>query len=550
MKKATNPQKLLAALHVVAKKKIRRLHTLGAILSLMTTLGMTTQSAHADGSKTGSWNWSVSSTDFYSNGWTGGTAPNNQKPSGLRTWSGTNTSFDGQGGWFEASWTAANGNWIPDIGRSGGASGPLSTMVPNYTINWTGNGNITSPTGSNYTFGLKFNLGVRNGWHDYNKVDSYECYIVTHTNKTLAQQQAVGKPIGTVTPPGETMAYNCYLADTGSFYQLWAFRKVNSWSGPVNVHAILKHWAEKSGTPFNMKTWRAWSGFTIAAETFDTAGNFRLENIQIPNLDASVPNTPLPLTALLAYDGFNIGGPNGYTTGSLLGQDPKTLGFTGPWSSFAFGNNGAPEGTAVVESASGLTYSGATSDNTGGVATSSGPHAGVRTSRVLTKPFTAATAGTFYFSFRTQVANTNKKGYAGLEMHNGGTQDSERTLQAGYNQDVAPFTKNINTYGIRVNNDQIASSDVTPVVNKTALFVIKFTLSATDASDSVTLWVNPSNLSSEAASGAGTTISGVNFLADRVTFGNFDQGDGGAGKFDELRMGTTFQDVTSTPIGK
>jgi hypothetical protein len=242
--------------------------------------------------------------------------------------------------------------------------------------------------------------------------------------------------------------------------------------------------------------------------------------------------------APLAYDGFKIGG-DGYTAGSLGGQNPTTLGFTGAWNQAnIFGN-----GSAVVNSASALTYPSFTSDNTGGVATSSGGGSGVRVSRPLTNPFTTATAGTYYFSYLTQVPNTNKSGYVGLEMHSGGTDDSQRTFQAGYNQDVAPFSPtNITQWGIRVNNSTIASSTVNAEANTTALFVVKFTLSATNNSDSITLWVNPSDLSSEAGSGAGTTLSGLNFTADRIGFGDFFS-DGG--KFDELRVGTTFNDATT-----
>ena len=241
--------------------------------------------------------------------------------------------------------------------------------------------------------------------------------------------------------------------------------------------------------------------------------------------------------ALLAYDGFRIA-TDGYTQGNLGGQNPTTPGFTGAWDQpNIFGS-----GSAVVNSASALTYPGATTDNTGGVATSSGANSGARVSRLLASPFTATTSGTFYFSFLTQVPDTNKQGYVGLEMHNGGTDDSQRTFQAGFNGDVAP--NNGTTYGIRVNNATTASSGVTPVANQTALFVVKFTLSATDLSDSITVWVNPSDLSSEAGSGAGTTISGVNFTAERIGFGDFFSS---GGKFDELRVGTTYQDVTAVP---
>jgi hypothetical protein len=238
---------------------------------------------------------------------------------------------------------------------------------------------------------------------------------------------------------------------------------------------------------------------------------------------------------LIAYDGLKVGG-DGYTSGNLGGQTPATLGFTGAWNTpLLFGS-----GSAEVNSASALTYSGVTTDNTGGVGTTG---FGVRANRFLANPFTATTAGTFYFSYLTQVNNLNKD-YVGLELQSGANGDgAERSLQAGFNNDIAP--NGGSTWGIRVNNENVASSGVAATANETVLFVMKFTLSAANLSDSITLWVNPSDLASEAASGPGTTVSGVNFLADRVTFANF--GNTG-GKFDELRIGTTFTDATTAAV--
>jgi hypothetical protein len=134
---------------------------------------------------------------------------------------------------------------------------------------------------------------------------SYEAYIVTHTNK--APDKREGKFFGTVLTPGDPVPYDCFEytgywgaknnGSDGKFKQLYAFRKENTWNGPVNVHAIMKFWEEKSGTSFKMSTWHMSTGITIAPETFDTAGTFRLENINIPTLDTLLPlpePTPKP----------------------------------------------------------------------------------------------------------------------------------------------------------------------------------------------------------------------------------------------------------------
>jgi hypothetical protein len=250
------------------------------------------------GTKTGSWGVS------FADGWsTFGWSANPEKgTNGVRSWSGTDTTFTGQGGWFSSTWTPGGGNWIPDIGR-GSVAGPLNKMVQNYNVQWNGTG-IIIPNGSTYTFGLKFNLADAPGWKDYDMTTSYEAYIVTHTNKVAAK---AGKFIGTVTTPGDPVPYDCYVAEgywgnkangsDGKFIQLYAFRKENTWSGPVNVQAILKFWEEKSGTSLKMSTWYMSTGMTIAPETFDTAGAFRLENIRIPALNTLLPlpkPTPKP----------------------------------------------------------------------------------------------------------------------------------------------------------------------------------------------------------------------------------------------------------------
>ena len=250
----------------------------------------------ADGTKTGTktGSWGVNFADnWYSFGWS-------SRPeigtNGTRIWSGTNTTFTGQGGWFSSSWTGAGGSWIPDISRSGPGFHSLTKMVNNYNAQWTGTGSIV-PNGSSYTFGLKFNLTAADSYKDYDRNSSYECYIVTQTNKPAAKRD--GRFMGTVYPLGDPVGYDCYVFDAywggknngsdGKFKQLWAWRKQNTWSGPVNVQAILKFWSDKSQTSFNVKTWYLPTGLSIAPETFDTSGSFRLDNIRIPDLNTLLP---------------------------------------------------------------------------------------------------------------------------------------------------------------------------------------------------------------------------------------------------------------------
>jgi len=261
-------------------------YTLSLLKSLL-ALSLTANFVFAEGNKTGGWMQQLEN-GWYSLGWHGGQKENNV----IRTWSGDNDTFSGAGGWFSSTWGAEGGNWLPDISRSGPGFGDLTKMVPNYNVQWTGSGSVTS-YGSNYTFGLKFNSFNTVGWVDYDKTISFECYIITHSNKATSVK---GRFIGTVYPEGDPVGYDCYVYDAdwqphGEFIQLWAFRRENTWSGPVNVQAILKFWSENSGTNFNKLTWKV-GDMSIMIETFDTAGTFRIENIQIPDFDTALLLNP------------------------------------------------------------------------------------------------------------------------------------------------------------------------------------------------------------------------------------------------------------------
>jgi hypothetical protein len=253
----------------------------------------------ADGTKTGG--WQIYFADgWYSFGW----CQNGNKPSGVRTWSGTNTTFSGQGGSFSASWTAADFNWIPDISKGGAGFGRINTMVKNWNVQWNGTGDIKG-NGTTYTFGLKFNAANFNGYHDYTMTDSYECYIVTNTNKTAGQLD--GTWFADVYPEGDPVGYQLRKAKVnwgnGDFIQLWAFRKQNTFSGPVNVQAIVKAWSDKSGTSFNYDTWYIPGGVSIMNECFGSSGRFDLTNIQIPSFNTYLP---LPHTEVVTSRGETL----------------------------------------------------------------------------------------------------------------------------------------------------------------------------------------------------------------------------------------------------
>jgi hypothetical protein len=233
-------------------------------------------SAPTTGSSSGC-GWVNFADRWFTKAWCEGT-----KSTGYREWSGTDTTFTGDGGSFYASWESAGGNWIPDISRHAGDPNhwpPVSSLAENYSVSWTGSGDVT-PNGGDYTFGLKFELAAMDHWQDYDMTSSYECYIVTQTSRT--DWSWMTRYVGTVYPPGSPVGYDCYMQVQGSFVQLWAVRQQNSWNGPVNLQAIIKYWADNSGTSLDYDTWY-YQGVSICAETFGSQGWIRIENVTIPS---------------------------------------------------------------------------------------------------------------------------------------------------------------------------------------------------------------------------------------------------------------------------
>jgi len=74
------------------------------------------------------------------------------------------------------------------------------------------------------------------------------------------------------------------------------------------------------------------------------------------------------------------------------------------------------------------------------------------------------------------------------------------------------------------------------------LFVVGFNLSATAASDTVTVWLDPTL--GAGAPGGGLTVSGQNIAFDRLSLSDYS---GNSANWDEIRWGTTFDSVTVVP---
>ena len=219
-----------------------------------------------------------------------------------------------------------------------------------------------------------------------------------------------------------------------------------------------------------------------------------------------------------------------YGAGGLSGQNPLLAGWSTAWSKPAY-SNGDAQGHPT-----GLTYPGLQTAGGRGYVPD-----GTRAGHVLSSPFTASSAGTFYLSLLLQLESDDSGKYRSFELHTGGYDDvANRTLQLG--QSGANF--GTTGYGLRVLNNDTLRADFGPVGTAVNLFVLRFDFTTVAEGDSITVWRNPTNLGGIEPAG-GTTLSGFNFTFDRVSFAHWVSAFGSpALAFDEIRLGTNWAAVT------
>ncbi|MEX2092949.1 MAG: PQQ-dependent sugar dehydrogenase, partial [Pirellulales bacterium] len=244
---------------------------------------------------------------------------------------------------------------------------------------------------------------------------------------------------------------------------------------------------------------------------------------------------------LLAEETFlTSASPTGseYSLGNLAGQNPTATGFTGAW--FTSSNTTSP----TVNAAS-LNYSDANFPaETGGKLMSPGSNSRIHRLLDTSNPFQSTDSGTVYMSLLLQTGIDD--GYRAFEMHNGGTADgANRKLQIGLSS-FGDFPTNSSSipqqFGFRVNNSSAFDFNLGAEDVNVHLFLVKFVLSTTNNADTITVWNNPSLASLASDPAGGVTATGFNFVADRLGAARFNGTDYG---FDELRIGTTLQDVVT-----
>lgn len=244
-------------------------------------------------------------------------------------------------------------------------------------------------------------------------------------------------------------------------------------------------------------------------------------------------------TGLVSHEPFDI--TAGYTLGELPGQNPGIVGYSGAWTDVDFGD------AEPAVSASSLVYVnpaylGSSGDKvTVDTNTAGGEINGANSGRVFRTlapalQSNANSSGARYLSFLFQSGQeTGATTYQTLALYNSDTADSNRFFDIGISQ-------NATEYNFGILNNYITTG--VPTNTNVRLIVVKFNLSTADASDSVTVWIDPVIAGGEPVSGNSTTVTGLNLNWDRIAFSDYD---GNSAAWDEIRWGSTFDSVTLNP---
>lgn len=248
-------------------------------------------------------------------------------------------------------------------------------------------------------------------------------------------------------------------------------------------------------------------------------------------------------TGLFSEEPFDTAA--GYALGVLPAQNPSITGYSGPWEDVDFGD-AEPAIMAGSLSYPDPLYLGASGDMVGKDADLIGiavEDCG-RTYRLLSPELVVAdnTSGVRYLSFLYRNGNENAADaptvYSALGLYDGDTADGNRHFEAGVADDAG---LGANLFS-RVNNDGLAVADFGALDSDVHLFVVKFDLSADAFSDSVTVWMDPTLGSGDAA--GGTTFDFRDIRFDRIAFSDYASN---SMAWDEVRWGDSFDGVTLNP---
>ncbi len=256
--------------------------------------------------------------------------------------------------------------------------------------------------------------------------------------------------------------------------------------------------------------------------------------------------------APLLYDGFS-----GYTAGAMAGQVTPAVGYAsgGSWVSLA--------GTVSASPSSGLTYSQGSLQlvTSGGLAeTAVAGFNGVKALLDVSPagPFAQAglvdggkiggtnVSGTLYYSFLAKVLATDlpdgSNDFAGFQLYNGGSEG----LGVGNNWNAWAFS----TFGPGGEGDLVRPSDNTYLLvdSATHLFVVKIQFNA-GGNDDMTIYMDPSLADVEAnqPNTVWRRSATGNAMFDGIALRSGSSNNDNSWQFDEVRFGTSWNDVVVVP---
>lgn len=254
---------------------------------------------------------------------------------------------------------------------------------------------------------------------------------------------------------------------------------------------------------------------------------------------------PSSNAAVLSHESFS-----GYTAGVQIDEganlpSPAVGGYTGDWTATNFGTQ-QPSITAGSLTYADALYLGSSGEKVGVPNnTTDGEITGANSGRVYRSldsslSVTSTTAAPLYLSFLFQSGQeTGNTSYQMLHLNQGTNGDAGRAFDIGITNN-GDLDGNEFGFGVNDNYGTGAAQELGAANSSVSLFVVKFDLSSAAASDSVTVWLNPT-LGGAGDPTGGITVSGLDLAWNTLMLSDYD---GNSATWDEIRWGTDFNSVT------
>jgi hypothetical protein len=406
------------------------------------------------------------------------------------------------------------------------AADPAPTYQWEYSVNGTsGWGPLDGQTSATLTFGATLSD------------EGYYRMVATNTNSSVTSNSAFldvfYAPPQIVTQPADAYAVE------GSNVQL---------SVVATGYETLSYQWYKDTLPLSGET-----SETLVLSTVDSgdAGVYYVEITDSvePGLFSNSNNVTVHTfpawNGLVSHDSFNTAA--GYTLGELPLQNPAVTGYADAWTDINFGD-AEPEVLADPLAYADPLYLGSSGDHVGKAADAAGVSAATsgRVYRKLAPAQIVAgnTSGTRYLSWLYRNGNENAAANAtthstlALYHNTGGADPAGDAALRVFSAGISDADYGSTNFGFRYNDAQ--TGDLTkPIDSNVHLLVVKFDLSATDGSDSVTVWIDPALGSGEPA--GGVTMTGLDVAFESLALSDYASN---SSAWDELRWGSSFDSVT------